>query len=226
MSIKRRKFVQTLLVATPVAPAIAAAQQPAPPPSTAQQQPPPQANTPANQVPRQPTGIPKLPVTQPDLTAETRQKFFNADQYAALEKLGAVLVPPLKGNPGAVDAQAPEFLDFLISESLPDKQKLYRDGLDHLNAQAKSKFQKPFAQLDKSQVDAIVRPLLVARPWPQDLPSDPQQNFIAQAHEDLRTATMNSREWADARAKTGGTFMRRFRGAGMYWAPIDPIVGN
>jgi hypothetical protein len=132
-------------------------------------------------------------------------------------------MPPLKNNPGALDAQAPEFLDFLISVSPGDRQTLYRSGLDNLNRQASHKFEKPFAELDAKQADAILRPLLVVRPWPEDLPSDPLQNFIAQVHEDLRTATMNSREWSEAAAKSGHLFHRGFRGSGYYWAPIDPI---
>lgn len=133
------------------------------------------------------------------------------------------MVPPVKNNPGAIDAQAPEFLDFLISASLEDRQKLYLSGLDSLEAQSNDKFQKPFAELDARQADAILRPLLVARPWPEDFPSDPLESFIAQVHNDLRTATMNSREWAAATEKAGHHFTRGFRTTGFYWAPIDPI---
>ena len=129
-------------------------------------------------------------------------------------------MPPLKGNPGALEADAPEFLDFLISVSPADRQKLYRQGLDQLNASAKNHFHKSLAELDTTQADSILKPLLVARPWPEDLPGDPMQTFIAQVHEDFRTATMNSREWA-AWQHIGGRFTR---GSGMYWAPIDPVV--
>ena len=120
-------------------------------------------------------------------------RFFSADQFAALQKLGSILMPPLKGHPGAVDAHAPEFLDFLFSVSPGDRQKLYRDGLDGLNAQAKQQFHEPFSELDAKQADAVLRPLLVVRYWPEDLPSEPMKNFVAQVHQDLRTATMNSR---------------------------------
>jgi hypothetical protein len=133
------------------------------------------------------------------------------------------LVPPLKGNPGALDAQAPEFLDFLLSVSPADRQLTYRNGLDGLNNQAKKQFQKPFPELDVRQADAILRPLLVIRPWAEDLPSEPLQNFIAQVHQDLRTATTNSRESAAAAAKSGRRFTRGFGTTGFYWKPIDPV---
>jgi len=219
---KRRIFVHSLLIA-PVAPAAVEAGQAAPPQKAPQQQPPPQPNTPARQVPRQPAQIPKLEVTSLDLAAQTAPHFFTETQLATLHKLGAVLVPPLKGNPGAEEAQAAEFLDFLIGVSPDARQKSYQFGLDKLESQAKNKFQKSFSDLAPAQVDTLIRPLLVARPWPEDLPADPLQGFMAQVHEDLRTATMNSREWAEAAEKSGHRFGRGFRGSGYYWYPIDPI---
>ncbi len=220
MPLKRRGFVQSLLLA-PAAPVALTAQQ-----TTPQQQPVPQPNTPARQVSRQPQAAPLLKVTEVDLTAETRPHFFTAEQFATLQKLGTIMMPSIKGNPGAVEAHAPEFLDFLLSVSPADRQKLYRSGLDHLNAQAKQKFHKDFSQLDASQVDALLRPLMVVRYWPQDLPTDPEKNFVAQVHEDLRTATANSREWAEASANSGRRFTRGGRSTGLYWLPVDPIVGE
>ncbi|MDQ2774990.1 MAG: gluconate 2-dehydrogenase subunit 3 family protein [Acidobacteriota bacterium] len=220
---KRRNFVRSLLV-TPVAPAVLAAGQAAT--NTAPtQQPPPQPNTPARQMPRQPPEVPHLDVTAVDLTGQPAPQYFTAIQFSTLRKLGALLMPPLKNNPGAVEAQAPEFLDFLISVSPGDRQKLYLSGLDGLEASSKDKFHKSFCDLDAQQADTILKPLLVARPWPEDLPTDPLQNFLAQVHEDLRTATVNSREWTAASEKSGHHFTRRSRSSGYYWAPIDPIEG-
>jgi Gluconate 2-dehydrogenase subunit 3 len=220
MSVKRRGFVKTLLL-SPAVPAALKAQQP--PANT--QQPVPQPDTSARQAPRVPTNPAQLKTTEVDLTAETIQRFFTADQYAALQKLGSVLVPPIKGNPGAVEAKAPEFLDFLISVSPAIRQTTYRNGLDYLNAQAKQKFNKSFAELSAADAGAIIKPLMVVRAWPQDLPTDPIKSFIVQAHEDLRTATRNSKEWADAAATTGRRFTRG-GSSGLYLAPVDPLVGD
>jgi hypothetical protein len=219
---KRRKFVQSLLAAPAVPAALGASQ--APPPAAApKQQPEPKANTPARQEPRQPPSVPHLDLTEVDVTAEPAPHFFTPAQFATLRKLGAILMPPLKNNPGALDAQAPEFIDFLIGVSPAERQKSYQFGLDQLEAQAKSKYGKSFCDVDDAQAGAILRPLLVPRFWPEDLPSDPLQAFVAQVHEDLRTATMNSREWAAASEKSGHHFTRGFRGSGYYWFPIDPI---
>ncbi len=218
MSLKRRSFVNSLLIA-PALPALHAQN-----PSAAKEQPTPQPNTPAVQNPQQPRPVAQLKLTNLDLTADPYPHFFAPEQLSALQALGKLLVPAVKNNPGATEARAPEFLDFLISVSPSDRQVLYRDGLDSLNKQSRAKYQKTFADLNASEADSILRPLLVVRPWPQDFPSDPMKAFVAQVHDDLRNATMNSREWAEAAAKSGRRFSRNRRGSGLYWAPIDPIV--
>jgi hypothetical protein len=129
--------------------------------------------------------------------------FFNAQQFAALRKLGGMLQPPLKGNAGALECGAPEFLDFLIGASPADMQHLYKAGLDSLNAQARKQFGKAFADLDAAQADAILKPLVEAISWNEDLPAGPVKHFIAQAHRDFRAATLNSREYATAAASSG-----------------------
>lgn len=220
---KRRNFVQNLLLA-PVAPAVAAAAGQAPPEkAAAHAKPETEPKTPVRQRPWGPQRVPKLDLTGVDLTGQPAPHYFTAAQFATLQKLGALLVPPLKNNPGALDAQAPEFLDFLVSVSPDERQNLYQFGLDSLDSQSKNQFQKPFCDLDAQQAGRILRPLLVVRPWAEDFPSDPLQKFIAQVHEDLRAATENSREWAAASEKSGRRFTRGFRGSGYYWFPIDPI---
>ncbi|MES1258741.1 MAG: hypothetical protein ABUS51_09930, partial [Acidobacteriota bacterium] len=62
-------------------------------------------------------------------------------------------------------------------------------------------------------------PLLVLVPWAYDQPKDPGSRFLTAAHEDIRTATRNSREWAAAATKAG----RRAPGPQQYWNPVDPI---
>lgn len=221
-AMKRRRFVTSLLAA-PAAPAVMSAVQAPPPAKTPQQQPQPQPPTPARQESRQPPTVPNLQLTEVDLTAEPAAHFFTGTQLSTLRKLGNLMMPPMKGHPGSTEAQAPEFLDFLISVSPEDRQKSYQFGLDQLESQAKQEHQKSFCDLDEAAAGAILKPLLVPRPWPQDLPSDPLQSFLAQVHEDLRNATENSREWATAAEKSGHRFTRGFRGSGYYWYPIDPI---
>jgi hypothetical protein len=223
---KRRRFLQAIAAAPAVPLAAQQAAPPAVPPAAPQAAPNPPAPAPAPaRVSRSQPEAP-LETTAFDLTAQAAApSFFTADQYAALRALGNLLQPAMNGHPGALEAGAPEFLDFLIGASPPDRQKLYREGLDALNSQAKKQFKRLFADLDAAQADAIVRPLLVVIPWSEDLPQDKVRHFIAQAHRDLRTATQNSREWATGGASSGRRGGRGFGGGtGLYWLPVDPVV--
>jgi hypothetical protein len=167
--------------------------------------------------------IPKFEQTAPDMVGAVTQRFFTPPQWTALRKLSEVLMPAMRGNPGAIECGAPEFLDFLIGASPADRQHLYRNGLDMLNARAKKQFNKSFSELDTAQADSVIRPLLVPVPWVHDAPRDPNAHFLAEAHRDIRTATQNSREWAEAGAASGRRGGGFGGGGGSYINPIDPI---
>ena len=165
---KRRRFLKAM-VAAPAAPALFAQQSPAP------LNPVPDTPVPATAAASAVEELPKLESTVADAAAEMRPGFFNAQQFTALRKLSDLLMPSLKELPGALDTGAPEFLDFLIGFSLPDRQQLYRIGLDALNAQARKRFERPFAELDTTQAEALLAPLrrsgLIARRFRSSLPS-------------------------------------------------------
>lgn len=219
---KRRGFIKAIAVTPTVTTLVA--QQPANPPATTSP-----AASPAAPGGRGGRGgggrggaqeVPHIELTSVDETADTATHFFTAQQFATLKKLGAMLVPPIKGSVGASDTDAAEFLDFLISASPADRQQLYRTGLDGLNTQARAKFGKPFASLDNSQADAILKPLVVPVAWVYDPPKDAMKHFLFRAHQDLRTATRNS-PLASAPVAPGAR--RGGFGGGLYWNPIDPV---
>ncbi len=195
---KRRRFIQTL-AATP---AVAL-------PVTTELQA--QQGAPA----RPAEDTPKLETAVPDVAAEPVPRFFNAPQFAALRKLCDILAPPLNGLPGALEAEAPEFLDFLLGQSPADRQQLYRAGLDALNAQALRQFKKTFAAVGEAQAATLLAPLRAA--WTYEPPADPFARFLREAKQDVRTATQNSRAYATA-GSSGG---RRGGGMGQYWYPLD-----
>lgn len=196
---KRRKFIQTLAAA----PAIAV-------PASLEIN----AQSPAG-AQRPQEEAPKLETASLDAAGETTPRFFSAPQFAALKKLSEILMPPLNNMPGATDAGAPEFLDFLIGKSPADRQQLYKGGLDALNAQATKRFGKAFAEVTEAQAVELLAPL--KQPWTYEPPADPFARFLREAKVDVRTATMNSREYTAA-GSTGG---RRGGGLGQYWYPID-----
>jgi hypothetical protein len=147
----------------------------------------------------------KLETAAAESAAEALPHFFTDRQFAALKKLSEILMPPMNGSPGAIEAKAPEFLDFLVGESPADRQQLYRQGLDRLVAAG-------FVDADATKVASILAPLKAA--WTYDPPADPLARFLRQAKADVRTATVNSREYSGA---------RRFGAQGLYWLPLDPL---
>jgi hypothetical protein len=201
---KRRKFV--LALAAPAAPVLIAQQ--LAPVSPAQ---------PVQPAARAAVELPKLETAAGDSVAQTMPRFFNAQQFSALQKLSDVLMPSVNGMPGALDAKAPEFLDFLIQESPADRQQIYRTGLDALNAHSKKQFGKDFAGLQGSESDVILACL--RKPWTYETPSDPLDRFLRAAKQDVRTATVNSREYNASGAASGGG--RRFGANGLYWLPLE-----
>ena len=161
--------------------------------------------------------LPKLDPSTPDAAAEMLPQFFTPAQFGALRKVSELLMPAANGRPGAAEAQAAEFLDFLIGHSPADRKELYRAGLDSMNAQAKRRFSKPFSELETAEADEILAPL--RQPWTYDTPSDPAARFLRSAKQDVRTATVNSREYITASAAGAGA--RRGGGGGLYWYPLD-----
>lgn len=192
---KRRRFIQTVAAAPAIAiPATAPAAQPA--------------------TQRPPAEAPKFELSPLDAVGDTTPRFFSAVQLATLRKLSDVLMPALNGMPGALEAGAPEFLDFLIGASAADRKQLYKNGLDTLQTQAQKKFGKAFADLNETQVGELLAPLKKA--WTYEPPADPFARFLREVKADVRTATINSREYS-----TAGSAGRRGGGVGQYWYPID-----
>ena len=152
----------------------------------------------------------------------TELRFFSAAQMATLRRLAEVLLPPLGEKPGALQAAAPEFLDFLIGVSSTNRKQLYQGGLDWLETQAQNRSQRTFAALNETEVASLIQPWL--RTWMTDHPpSEPHADFINIAHTDIRTATINSRLWSHA--PTRGA--QEETPSELFWQPIEPdLIGD
>ncbi len=209
---RRREFVRGVL-AVGIAPGALLGQQ--------------AGSAPANPAPPPPAPVPwtlglnaktPLPVTEvAEGIAEAEASFFSPGQMAALTRLCDLLMPALGEKPGALGAGTPLFLDFLIGKSPEARKKVYGGGLDWLDAEAKAKYKLPFARLDAEQADAVIGPWL--RTWMSDHPpTEVHADFINIAHEDIRTATMNSKVWDDAGAAVEADWVT----GGLYWSPIEP----
>jgi hypothetical protein len=209
---QRRDFVKAIVAATVSAKA-AAAQQPVALPPQAPKAPAPE---PWMRGLLETKPLPMTPLA-PDAIAQTNSNFFSETQTATLHHLCEILQPPYKTYPGAIAAGAPEFLDFLIGASPADRQQMYKSGLDRLESEARQRFQKSFAALDEPEAGQLIRQHL--RTWLNDHPpSEPFERFLNLAHQDIRTATVNSQAWSDAAQAAG----QRPPNIDLYWYPVDP----
>lgn len=160
-----------------------------------------------------------LAMVAPDQLATITPRWLTASQFATLRRLSDLLMPATPPNPGAVDVQAAEYLDNYLAVSASDRQRLYREGLDALAKQSQSRFRKPFAELSAADADAIVKPLFKVRgPTMSVVDLGP---FINRVHQDVRTVTINSPQWAAAQTAAGNPVVRQ-----LYWRNVDPTVSR
>jgi hypothetical protein len=162
-----------------------------------------------------PPETPNIATSETDAASEPILKTFDKAQFSALRKLSEILMPASKDTPGALEAGAAEFLDFLIGVSPPDRVGLYKAGLDHLNTEAQQRYHQPFAEITAEQAGPILAPLHA--PWSYRTPADAFAKFLLAAKADILTATVNSREYVSVAAQRG----RRGGGVGQYWYPIE-----
>jgi len=218
---RRRDFVKGILAASAAAKTAMGQQSPASAAAPVAPGTPPPTATAPGPVPwmRGLLDVKPLPMTPlvADAVAANDASFFNQQQTATLRRFAEVLMPPLKGYPGALEAGTPEFLDFLIGASPRDRQQLYTEGLEKLDAEAKRLFGIPFAQAGNWQADQVIRPWL--RTWITDNPpKEPFTRFINVAHSDIRTATINSQAWSAVAVAAG----KHPPDTGLFWYPVDP----
>ncbi|HJQ54649.1 MAG TPA: gluconate 2-dehydrogenase subunit 3 family protein [Gemmatimonadaceae bacterium] len=93
-------------------------------------------------------------------------KFFTAAEYRTVGILADMIIPRDERSGSATDAAVPQFMDFTMADR-PGSQKWMRDGLAWLDAQAKSRFGKSFADASQSQREAILNDIA----WPARAPA-------------------------------------------------------
>lgn len=159
--------------------------------------------------------FPMLDEIAPDAAGAGMRRFFSEPQLAALSHAADLIFPPVNGMPGALAADAPLFLDFLLSQSDATRQKLFREGAEKLNASAHARLSKPFASLNATEAAAILAPL--KEPWTYNPPADPFAHFLRELKADVFRAVGNSRE------RAGKQSAGRRGGAGLntFWHGLD-----
>lgn len=149
------------------------------------------------------TGSTPIPTTAAEAVSMGLPKFFTTADLEVFVELGETLTPAFDGRPGAKEAEAGEFLDFLLGQSPADIQGLYKNGL------ATYKLRR------KAGVESALKEL--SEPWTYAGPTSPYAKFLQAAKLAFHQATVNSRQWAEAMSSRS----RGAAGIGSYWLPVE-----
>src|SRR5262249_33341161 len=101
-------------------------------------------------------------------------KFFNADQMALIATISELIIPTDDHSKGAIDAEVPQFIDLMISESSTETKKLWTDGLAAMDAMSQSKNGTAFNKASKDQQIAILTEISKN----EMKPSTPEERFF------------------------------------------------
>jgi len=153
--------------------------------------------------------------SSPETVGTAVSAFFSASEFASFRKLAQVMMPADGNEPGAIEAQAPEFLDFLLSQSPTPVQVLYRDGVRELDKRSAGRFKRQFPALEDPEIATVLAPLSEA--WTYRGPSEPYAQFLQAAKVAVWQATTNSRQWAEAASGR----RRGAAGVNTYWLPFE-----
>jgi gluconate 2-dehydrogenase gamma chain len=110
----------------------------------------------AGQKPAAPAAGPK-PETKPAGAAAHgphKPKFFNAHEYATVTLLADIVIPKDDRSGSASDAGVPEYIDFTLADTFadqPERQTAMRGGLQWLDRESRTRFQKNFIDATADQ---------------------------------------------------------------------------
>ena len=88
-------------------------------------------------------------------TGKYAPKFFSTHQHKTLQALCQAIIPPEGEIGGAIEAEAPEFIDLLTSEN-PDYQLTLGGGVMWLDSECSDRYGKPFLDCVASQQKEVL----------------------------------------------------------------------
>lgn len=87
--------------------------------------------------------------------SDYQPKFFDPNQWQTLRKLCGLIIPPDEKSDGALQANAPEFIDLLTSEN-PDFQVRLAGGIGWLDSYCRRHYDDPFLNCSSEQQKATL----------------------------------------------------------------------
>jgi hypothetical protein len=144
-----------------------------------------------------------------ETNAAPQPKVLSPSQFATLEVLVDAIIPTDDRSPGAKQARVADYVDLLLSEGDRQPTLQWMGGLAALDAEATSRFRRPFTQLGPDQVDAILQNISRNEKDPQT----PLETFFVMAKQSTIRGYYTSEIGIhqDLRYK-GNQFLREFVG--------------
>lgn len=93
--------------------------------------------------------------------------FFTAEEYATVFVLADLTLPADERGPSATEAGVPEFIDFVMSEEMANRERM-RAGLAWLNATAQTRFGTTFVGASEAEQKQILDDIA----WPKRAPKE------------------------------------------------------
>ena len=84
-------------------------------------------------------------------------QFFSGEDFARIERLTELIIPSDE-TPGAREAGAAEFVDFMVAHDTEQQQPM-RSGLAWLHVESGSRFARPLLELSEAQQVSLLEPL-------------------------------------------------------------------
>ena len=84
-------------------------------------------------------------------------QFFSREDFARIERLAELIIPSDE-TPGALEAGAAEFVDFMVAHDTEQQQPM-RTGLAWIQEQTAGRFARPFLELSEAQQVSLLEPL-------------------------------------------------------------------
>jgi gluconate 2-dehydrogenase subunit 3-like protein len=88
--------------------------------------------------------------------AQKRPAFFTAAESAIVDRLGDIIIPTDEQSPGAHDAGVIRYVDLLAGASAPQRQEMWRRGIEAVDGAARALFSQGFAECKRTQQEEIV----------------------------------------------------------------------
>ena len=142
-------------------------------------------------------------------------KFFDAHQYKTIQALCQAIIPPDETSGGAIEAQAPEFIDLLASEN-QEYQVNLEGGLMWLDGFCKDRYGKTYVDSSSYEQKEILD-LLAYR---ANLKKDPRVSQGIEFFSFLRDLTVDGFYTSEIGIKdlkyTGNGYLTEFRGCPLH----------